>query len=81
MQLKVLVGAPGSPAPDDGFEVVGSLALARAALSDFIKTTREANSLEGGDVSGYATALQNARKAQVGDRILFGGLRHEIASI
>ena len=70
MQFKVLVGAPESPTADDCFEVVGSLAVARAALSDFIKTTREAASMEGGDVSGYATALQNARKAQVGDIVI-----------
>ena len=81
MRLKVSVGAPESTASFDCFEVVVSLAVARTALSDFIKTTREANSHSGEDVSGYASALQLARRAEVGTSIVFGGLRHEIESL
>ena len=81
MRLKVCVGAAGGRAAnDDCFEVVGSLAVARAALSDYIKTTRETAGDTGEDVSGYATALQRARQAEVGDSIVFGGLRHGIES-
>ena len=81
MRLKVSVGAPDNAAAFDCYEVVGSLPVARTALSDFIKTTREANSHTGGDVSGYASALQQARRAEVGASIVFGGLRHEIESL